>query len=241
MPPTKNHILDQIKRTAKENGGVPLGKERFLQETGIRYEDWFGKYWVRWGDAVQEAGFAPNKMQDAYNEDVLIEKYIMLARELGHIPVRGELLMKRRSDPSFPTARPYERLGSKAQLVAKALEYCRRHTGFEDVVQFCAAIPLGEEKTDGGKVKPASDGCVYLLKVGRYYKIGKTNAIGRREYELAIQLPQRARTIHVIQTDDPSGIEAYWHTRFAAKRTNGEWFELDSADVHAFKRRRDFM
>ena len=72
MPTTKHHILDEIKRTARENGGVPLGKERFFQETGIRYEDWFGKYWVRWGDAVQEAGFAPNRMQDAYNEDVLI-------------------------------------------------------------------------------------------------------------------------------------------------------------------------
>jgi len=241
MPTTKHHILDEIKRTARENGGVPLGKERFFQETGIRYEDWFGKYWVRWGDAVQEAGFAPNRMQDAYNEDVLIEKYIALARELGHVPVRGELLMKRRTDPSFPNSKTYERLGPKAKLISKVLEYCRNHAGFEDIVQFCAAIPSGEEKSDGDKVKPAADGCVYLLKVGRYYKIGKTNAIGRREYELAIQLPQKARTVHVIQTDDPSGIEAYWHTRFATKRTNGEWFELDSADVHAFKRRRNFM
>lgn len=78
-----------------------------------------------------------------------------------------------------------------------------------------------------------------MIKSGRYYKIGKTNAIGCREYELAIQLPEKARTVHVIRTiDDASGIEAYWHRRFDAKRTNGEWFDLAAADVQAFKRRK---
>jgi len=47
---TKQHIIDEIKRTAEANDGVPLGIGRFLKETGIKKSDWEGKYWVRWSD-----------------------------------------------------------------------------------------------------------------------------------------------------------------------------------------------
>jgi hypothetical protein len=121
------------------------------------------------------------------------------------------------------------------------LEYCRARNGFEDVIRAC------EEVVKGGQVPSAKEkevtvqgvlGEVYLIRSGRYYKIGRTNAVGRRHYELAIQLPEKANTIHVIKTDDPSGIEAYWHKRFEAKRGNGEWFELTAEDIKAFKRRK---
>jgi hypothetical protein len=55
---------------------VPLGIARFNRETGIKMSDWRGKIWARWGDALREAGFLPNQLQTAYDEAMLIEKFI---------------------------------------------------------------------------------------------------------------------------------------------------------------------
>ena len=223
----------------QRNGGVPLGREAFLRATGIKQTDWYGKLWVRWGDALREAGFSPNQMQERLPDEQVLQKLVGLVRELGHFPVHGELRLKERQDPEFPTHGVFARLGSKRQLVQKVVAYCKAHDGYEDVVRLCdsALSALPETRHEQPSDEPPV-GFVYLLRSGRYYKIGRTNAAGRRERELAIQLPDKAHTVHVIRTDDPPGIEAYWHKRFEARHKNGEWFDLTAADVKAFKRRK---
>lgn len=236
----KQRILEEIRRTAKTNGGTPLGRERFERETGIKESDWSGKHWVRWGDALKEAGFEPNKMVSAHEEEFLLEQFISLVRELGRLPVNLELKMKRRSDSTFPSDKTFSRFGNKQQLIKKVAEYCRSKTGYEDVLFLCDATQTTAEanSVEEENDKEAEFGFVYLIKSGRHYKIGRSNAVGRREREIALQLPEKASTVHVIRTDDPVGIEAYWHQRFADRRKNGEWFELMAADVKAFRRRK---
>jgi hypothetical protein len=234
----KAYILSEIKRSAQENNGVPLGWRKFFSETGINESDWLGKYWPRWSDAIREAGFAPNKLQGAYDRRELLDKYATLAQELRRLPARGDLRLKARTDPEFPNEKTFQRLATKSAFVRQLLDHCRSRGGYEDVVRMCEEYASRERTVRDEPGPVVQDGFVYLIKSGRFYKIGKTNAAGRREYELDIQLPESVNTIHVIRTDDPGGIEAYWHKRFDAKRKKGEWFGLAAADVAAFKRRK---
>jgi hypothetical protein len=109
------------------------------------------------------------------------------------------------------------------------------------VLSFCipvvGSVPAATDADSSSRVEETL-GYVYLLKSGRFYKIGRTNAAGRRERQLAIQLPEKASNVHSIKTHDPVGIEDYWHRRFSDRRKNGEWFELTAEDVASFKRRK---
>jgi Meiotically up-regulated gene 113 len=132
----------------------------------------------------------------------------------------------------------FRRFGGKHKLLAAVAAYCRKTSRLEDILPLCVeqesvSTPASTEKRRDAKVVTAF---VCLMKSGSHYKIGRTNSIGRRGSELAIKIPVPPTTVHSIETDDPVGVEAYWHRRFADKRGEGEWFALSLEDVKAFKR-----
>lgn len=242
----KQHILNEIKRTADQNGGKPLGSQRFFAVTGIKQSDWSGKHWNdwnSWGDAQEEAGFSRNQLQSAHDQDFLIQSLVGLIRTLGHFPVHAELRREAARDKDFPSHTVWaNRLGNKNVRIKKVVDFCLENPDeYQDILEICE--PLIDE-SDAGEDDFSSFqddeifGFVYLMKSGKHYKIGKTNAIDRRQYEIGIQLPEKIEPVHSIRTDDPSGIEAYWHSRFKDKRLNGEWFNLTAADVRVFKKRK---
>lgn len=240
---TKDQILDEIRRTAQENGGRPLGLRRFESVTGIQPSEWLSRFWARWGDALIEAGFEANELQGAFSEEYLLRHLADFSRELGAYPTSSEIDMRARTNPGFPWDSTYRRLGRKQEIATRLKAFSDVH-GYNDVAAYCEQV-LSALKTEAPPAEPrdaaeknSAVGYVYLMKSGRHHKIGRSNAVGRRERELAIQLPEKAKVCHSIKTDDPAGIEAYWHNRFADKRKNGEWFELTAQDVAAFKRRK---
>ena len=227
----RQDIITLMKTTATANGGKPLGRLRFESEAGVKEHHW-SKHWPRYNELVIEAGFAPNTKTTGYSRTHLVELLAAQIRKLGRFPSQNEIAMIGPSEKTFRT-----HFGSKRGMLAAVREHCQNHAGHEDILALCPIPVPPETNRIAAKVQPL-DCVVYLMKAGKYYKIGKTNHVGGRERDLRIQLPDPIKTVHSITTDDPNGIEVYWHRRFAGKRKNGEWFELSPQDVAAFRRRK---
>ena len=240
---TKEHILSEIRRMARDNGGRPIGRERFHAETEIKPSH-IGRFWARWNDAVKESNLAPNQLQTPRTDEDLLSNLSALVRELGRFPAMADIRLRASTNPGFPSHTTFGRFGGLRNLAAKLEEFCRGR-GEDDLVRFCVIAAKGKDpkrqETSTEISTTDQEGFVYLVKSGRYYKIGMTKDLGRRGYDLRIQLPEAPNLIHSIRTDDPRGIERYWHTRFAERRKNSEWLDLTGRDVAVFKRRKSFM
>jgi Meiotically up-regulated gene 113 len=244
MAATKEAIISEIKRTAINNSGTPLGQVTFERETGISTASWRGKYWRNWGDAVSEAGFAANTKNEAHETAFLVASLANLTRKNRRFPTYADTRLARESDKSFPAHQALTRLGAFADRVELVRQYAIEHPEFNEILAVLPEAQVSDDKASA-EATATVDGFVYmgLLKIGREkrYKMGKTNLVERRQDQISVQLPENLDLVHAVKTDDPAGIENYWHKRFAAKRTKGEWFSLSHEDVKAFKRRKTFM
>lgn len=242
---TKDEILVAIKRGAVLNGGVPLGEKRFARETGISPHLWKGRYWARWSDALREAGLETRDWGPVgrLSDEALTAVLADLTRELGRFPTGPEMQLRRHSDPSLPHAGVFrDRFGGVAEQRDRVLDFALATPGYEAVVEILQPVvkAAGTTVTSDGAA-PVVTGYVYLFKSGDFHKVGRSNHVGRRSYEVGQHRPEGMEVVHQIETDDPEGIEAYWHRRFEPKRSphgsSREWFSLTADDVAAFKRR----
>lgn len=231
----RDEILTLIRTTARE--GRVLGRKRFEEETGVTpYE--IGRFWPTFGEAVREAGLAPNELNPGFDNNAVIARFVELTAQLGRTPTLAELRVARTSDPSFPHQGVFQRLGTKGERLRLALQFCDASDEWRHVAEI---VRLELTSIPRPRVEDGADstkyGFVYLARGHRgEYKIGHTSLVDRRMGELGALAPVPLELVHEIKTDDPRGVEAYWHGRFKAKRMRGEWFALTAADVRAFKR-----
>lgn len=231
----RERILSEIKRIAKANGDQPPGSRTFQNETSIRPYDWNGKYWARWSDALIEAGFLPNKFNAKADSSVLLKKISEACRHFNKLPTASEFKLYRVIDSDFPSYSTLQtNFGSKNGIVEKLKVWLEQNMEYSDVNEYLPEL----KPTEISRVQKKSDGFVYLIKSGQFYKIGRGEELEKRVKQIRTALPDASTLEHSIRTDDPSGIEAYWHRRFEDKRANGEWFKLTIQDVAAFKKRK---
>ena len=235
----RDHILQTIRRLAEANGGQPPGLLAFASQSGIREHEWLGVYWARWSDALTEAGFTPNDWQGRRDPEQILQQLAEIARHFRRMPTTAELTMYKRDHPGTPVLRTLSNhFGGMGAATDKLREWVATRAEFADVAGLLgpasAPAPTTAKRV---RTSQADAGFVYLIRSGEHHKIGRSEELERRVKQIRVALPAAAVQEHAIRTDDPVGIEAYWHRRFADRRANGEWFKLTSADITAFKRR----
>ncbi len=234
----RERILAEIRRIAEKNGGVAPGKARFFHETGITENDWSGKIWVRWSDAIADAGLIPNEKNSRLSSDTVLDRYAEICRHYGRPPTVAEIkIYARRNSECLSHNTFFKHYGGKSQIISALLDRAIK-CGECDIIEMLQGTEMPTQQDADDTSLSMKEGWVYLLQSGEYFKIGRSEEIEKRLKQISIALPDKVELVHAIQTDDPAGIEAYWHRRFAALRANGEWFKLTKVDVKVFKRRK---
>lgn len=237
---TREEILNETRRLAKEKGGRAPSEKELDLNAGIKNYYWH-KYWTKITDLQKESGLPPNTFfKIPHQHDALCKKFVLLIRELGKWPTKAEIEVKHYKETNFPGSSIfYRNLGNIQDLANNIFEYAKKHN-YDDVIKICNSV-IEQYKNDDDRVKKGErkeiHGWVYLIKHGRYnqYRIGHTTNILRRWKENKIELPEEPSHVHTIETVDPEGVEKYWLNRFASKKMNGDWFKLSPTDVKEFR------
>lgn len=231
-PTMREFVLSEIRRLTAENGGRVPGAEKFNRITHLSQSYWKGEIWLCWNDAVRDAGLAPNTKTPRLDDDQMLFDLAVAIRKFGHIPTTAELRNYRKS-ARLPAQKTYiNHFGGKRAMLIRLKSWVQDRPEWSDVAALLADV------SDDEPEPPRWTGAVYMMRAGPLFKIGCSRKPEQRTRTVAFGVPAEAVVIHVIETDDPFGVEAYWHRRFADKRARGEWFRLSADEIAAFRARK---
>lgn len=231
-PTMRQFVLSEIRRLAAENGGQVPGAEKFNRITHLSHSYWKGEIWLRWSDAVREAGLTPNAKTSRLDDGQLLAELAAAIRKFGFIPTTAELRHYRKSARLSVQKTYINHFGGKRAMLIRLKSWVRDRDEWADVAGLLADVSDEEPEL------PRWTSAVYLMRAGPLFKIGCSRNPERRVRDVAYGVPAEAVVIHMIETDDPFGVEAYWHRRFAGKRVRGEWFRLSADEVATFRARK---
>ncbi len=242
---SKDELIALLRQTAARNGDRPLGAVAFYRKAGVAKEDLWNVGLRSYGDLCELAGFRRNRLQGPMDPDQLLEKLAFLAAKLQRWPDNTDRKIAHLSDPTFPSYEAYRTARNKrGSLEQQLLDWCSTRPQYSEVQRAVEArLAQSGNHSERAQLRKVVNGYVYLFRYGNHgrdYKIGMSEDASRRHSQLSAVFPGQLPVVHVIETDDPRGIEQYWHQRFEAKRIEGkkEIFRLDPLDIAAFRSRK---
>lgn len=168
----RQQIVAEIKRLALENGGQPPGRQAFENATGAKMSEWYPHIWLRWGDALAEAGYAPNSLQEGR---VTKSLYTDTSRSQGSwedFRLRVSFVEKPERTRHFSHS-AFERFGGKEKLLDAVAAYCQKAGGLDDILTLCGSrngVPSHGTATRKREPKIPAE-FVYLIK-NRTHELG---------------------------------------------------------------------
>lgn len=234
----KDQLTRRLIQLAGERGGH-IAFRAFVEATGISERRLRDQPWFQgWNKLLQEVGLDTKTFKvDRIPPEAIARAVAELMNRSGKWPTEDELRREKTHNAEIPNASTISPLRRSGELARLIVELGAANPEFADAAAIASKhlVQAPDEAATDERVK----GYVYLLRSGRSYKVGKSGDPARRFREVKLELPDETVQVHAIATDDPSGIEAYWHQRFSAKRIrNTEFFSLVAEDVRAFKRRK---
>jgi hypothetical protein len=187
----REHILSEVRRIAIETGNVP-GWTAFSRATGISENQWRGKFWARWGDVLKDAGYGPNEWTQKLETSQILLIIIDACRHYRKFPTNSELDLYRQINTTLPGLNTIRRhFGSQSGMIIALTKLVMEDEIFADIIPMLPNIPevIAEKSSNPYK---ASEGFVYLIKSGDFYKIGRSDDIERRIKEIRTALPDKA-------------------------------------------------
>jgi hypothetical protein len=228
---TAAEIIVKLKSAIASNGGQPPSSRAFFKASGLNHRDLLRAGWPTYGALLQSQGLQPTEMRRGYTDEEVFRPLAELVVSLGHFPTQNEREVERHRNQAFPSSEAYIRRGRGVMLEHALREWCQTTGNFPELVQTLKQSPSAPYVA-----APVVRGYVYMLRAGNRIKIGKESTEGARQAAAGTWL-ENPTVIHRIPTDDPEGVEKYWHERFKkqGKHVKGELFNLSAADIAAFK------
>jgi|GEM_PF-5415675 len=134
---------------------------------------------------------------------------------------------------------PYER---EIDQMIKHLQALKAW-GDENIFEYNAAreaslLSPSASRSQGVRTPISRPGFIYVIRSGRFYKIGKTSNPKTRIETYITENPNKVFVELCQKVDDYDRAEAVLHERFKEKRHSREWFKLEKEDLCCIK---DFL